>query len=378
MVRLGLSGLGKMGLSHLAIAHAHRDVKIVAVCDSHSYILETFRKYADFRLYAHFEEMLDKESLDAVIIATPARLHASMVRAALDHNLHVFCEKPFTLDADESLRLASEAETKNLVNQVGYHHRFIATFGELKRLVDEGLIGRVHSFRVEAYGPVVLHPQTSTWRSSHREGGGCLYEYASHAIDLTNFVFGRAQSIRGTALNRIFSRDVEDEVYAILFYPDRNISGQLSCNWSDASFRKMFTRMTVWGEKGRIAADRQEIQTYVHDPAPSLNGLHPGWNIRYTTDLTDPVDFYLRGEEYSAQLDHFVTSIRSGSRTRCSFREACDTDFVTSAILTDAAGRAMPSTADMGQRSSEVARTSSLWGRMRGRAGSPVTPTGRR
>ena len=74
-----------------------------------------------------------------------------------------------------------------------------------------------------------------TWRSSKAEGGGCLYDYACHAIDLVNFLHAAPNRVEGTILNKVFSTDVDDEVYATFFFPD-GATGQLAANWSDESF----------------------------------------------------------------------------------------------------------------------------------------------
>ena len=71
----------------------------------------------------------------------------------------------------------------------------------------------------------------------------------------------------------------------------------------------MSTRITLTGTGGRISADRQELQAYLRGPAP-LPGYDEGWNVKYTTELTPGVRFYLRGEEYSAQIDDFVDAVR--------------------------------------------------------------------
>ena len=128
MIRTAVVGLGKMGLSHLAILHTHPDIDVVAVCDTFGMLLNGLNKYTGLKTYSDFEEMLDKEPLDAVLIATPSRFHSSMVKQALDKNLHVFCEKPFCLNIEESRELAALAKRKGVVNQVGYHYRFLGTF----------------------------------------------------------------------------------------------------------------------------------------------------------------------------------------------------------------------------------------------------------
>jgi len=336
MIRVALIGLGKMGISHHAIINTHPDAELVAVCDSAAYVLDVLRKYTGVRCYADFLALLDQEKPDALFIATPSRFHGEMVKAALDRNMHVFCEKPFSLDPAEGKTLVSIAEQKRLVTQVGYHYRFVASFQEMKRLLAAGVLGQIHHIRSEVYGSVVLRPQGSTWRTRREEGGGCLYDYASHAVDLVNYLVGAPDAVGGSVLNKLFSRDVEDEVYSTFYYGN-GMTAQVAANWSDDSYRKITAKVTVWGTKGRITGDRQELQIYLCDAGNPSYGLNKGWNVRYTTELTKDVWFYLRGEEYSAQIDHFLQCIKiNGWGENISpFASAARTDDVLAMILRD-------------------------------------------
>jgi predicted dehydrogenase len=350
MIRVGLVGLGKMGISHYAILNAHPEIDLAAVCDSAQYVLGVLSKYTGVRTYSDYRRMIDEAALDCVVVATPSKTHAEIVRYALDHDLDVFCEKPFVLDPRDGEQLVELARQRARVTQVGYHYRFVGAFREAKRLISAGAIGRIHHVRAEAYGPVVLRPKGSTWRGARAEGGGCLYDYASHAIDLVNFLVGRPTAVSGTSLGKVFSRDVEDEVYATLHFPD-GASGQLAVNWSDPSYRRMTTRVSVWGSNGRITADRQECQIYLREQAEGVPDVGPGWTVRYTTELTEPVWFYLRGEEYSAQIDRFVQDVKLRRTDGVnSFTSALAADRVVEMLLRDAESpRASGSTAPLPQ-----------------------------
>ncbi len=333
MINVALIGLGKMGISHFAILNAHKGVNLVAVCDSSKFVLDYANEATGVKTYSDYKKLLQKETLDAVVVATPSSSHAKIVKECLDLKLHIFCEKPFCLDPAVGRSLAEIAIKERLVNQVGYHYRFVGAFLEAKRLIEQGAIGTVHNIRAEAYGPVVLRPKGKSWRSNKNEGGGCLYDYACHAIDLMNFCVGKPEGIRASSLNSVFSNDVDDEVYALFEYED-GTTGQLLSNWSDESFRKMSTKVHVWGTNGRITADRQEVQMYLRQNTANLADYHNGWNVKYTTELTAPVEYYLRGEEYSRQIDYFVESILTnridGENT---FRSAVDTDQIAKSIL---------------------------------------------
>jgi scyllo-inositol 2-dehydrogenase (NADP+) len=335
-LRTAIIGLGKMGLSHQSIVNTHPELKLVSVCDSSGYILDVLSRYTGVKTYSDYKRMLTEETLDCVFIATPSKYHAEIVTAALDRNLHVFCEKPFALDPEIGYRLADLAESKKLVNQVGYHYRFVAAFNEAKRLLEGNLIGKLHHVHAEAYGPVVLRTKGSTWRSQKSEGGGCLFDYSCHAIDLVNYLVGRPLAVSGTVLNSVFSNDVDDEIYSTFQFAN-GLSGQLATNWSDESFRKMSVKISIWGTNGRINVDRQELQVYLRAlPEPAEVGLTKGWNVRYTTELTAPVWFYVRGEEYSAQIDHFVRCVKTGVAPRSNFRSASDTSLVANRMRADA------------------------------------------
>lgn len=341
MIRTAIVGLGKMGLSHLAILRTHPDLDVVGICDSTGYVRDVLAKYTGLSCYDDFDRMLAQTKPDAVVVAVPSRLHASIVEKALTAGAHVFCEKPFVLKVPDGERLVALAERGRLVTQVGYHCRFVGAFQEAARIVASGALGRVHHVRAEAYGPVVLRDKGSTWRGVKSEGGGALYDYACHAIDLVNFIAGVPDSVDGVVRHSVFSRDVDDEVYCTLRYAD-GATGQLCVNWSDESFRKMSTKVSVWGTNGRVIADRQECQIYLRAAHPGLPEFDPGWTIRYTTDLTEEVWYYLRGEEYSAQINYFAESVRKnrldGENT---FRSALDVDRVVG-MITGAALVACP------------------------------------
>ena len=338
MVRVGLIGLGKMGISHCAILNAHKDVELVAVCDTSKFVTEVLKQHTKFEFFSDYRKMLEKVNLDAVVIASPTRLHVDMIEQALDKNCHVFCEKPLTLTPEDSRRVTSRAEEAGLVTQVGFHNKFIGAFQRMHELVEKGVIGDIVHVHGEAYGPVVLKEKGGTWRAVREEGGGCVYDYAIHVIDLMNWMVGKPKQVKGTILQNIFSKSVDDAVYANLFY-EKGFTGQLSINWSDESYRKMSTKITIVGKMGNIMADAQECRVFARQAVPE-EGLEKGWNIQYITDLTEPVDFYLRGEEYSAQIDHFINSIQMGRQGGVnSFFSSTMADEVVGMLINDASER---------------------------------------
>lgn len=331
MVRVALIGAGKMGISHLAILGAHPDVKVVGVADTSKIVTDVLEKYSSFECFSDYKKMLDKTNPDAVFVAAPTKFHGTIVKELLQKGIHVFVEKPFCLNVNEGAELVQLAKLKGAVNQVGYHNKFIGTFEEAKKIMNSGALGDIQHFVGEAYGPVVVRKKQETWRSKPEEGGGCLLDYASHVIDLVNYLVAPIDKVHGSLLKSIYSGSVEDAVYALVETNNR-LSGVLSVNWSDETYRKMSTTVTVIGDKGKIIVDATELKIYFKEdkcPSPYTRG----WNVKHINDFAEDVNFYLRGEEYSAQIDYFIKAIEGKvPNNKNTFETAWQTDSVIDKI----------------------------------------------
>lgn len=336
MIRAAIIGLGKMGMSHAAILGGLPNVELVAACDMDSLLQSAFKKLTKIQMYTDYKKMIEEVKPDCVYVVTPTKLHYDMVMFALEHGCHVFCEKPFALTVEQGEKMVAMAKAKGLVNQVGYHNRYIGTFNEMKRLLAEGVIGKPFHFMGEAYGPVVLKSKGGTWRSDKKNGGGCIEDYAAHVLNLINYVTGsNLVDCKGTQMPSIFSNEVDDAVYGSLYLAN-GLKGQISVNWSDDTVRKMTTSIKIEGDGGKLEADATTLKIYVKDDKPKY-GLNKGWNFKYITDVTPLVDFNLRGEEYTAETQAFINSIVTGKvDERNSFETALQTDYIIKKMEEDA------------------------------------------
>ena len=334
MIKAGVIGLGKMGISHCAILNAHPDVDLVGVCDTSKFLRWGLGKYSKLEAFDDYKKMIKEKTPDCVFIATPTSSHFEIAKYCLDNGIHLFLEKPCCLNYSDTATLRDLAKEQKRLVQVGYHNRYLGTFREVKRLIDNNELGDIYHFTAEAYGPVVVKEKDETWRSNRNEGGGCLYDYASHVINLVNFIFGDVDSVKGTSLKKIYSKNVEDAVYSNLHLKS-GVSGNLSVSWSEESFRKMSTKISISGKKGRLEANAQEIKIY-RNKSNNNSALSGGWDLKYLTDFTEPVNFYLRGEEYSAQIDDFIRQLESGSLESInSIDYAGETDRVVELLIKD-------------------------------------------
>jgi predicted dehydrogenase len=334
MLKGSLIGLGRMGVTHFSILHNHPELEFTGVCETTGLIAKNFEKYMGIPVFSDAAKMYDAVKPDFVIIATPSSSHAALVKEAVQRGIHVFVEKPFCLAPQEGEEILALLADKLLVNQVGYVNRFNEVFVEVKRLLDSGMLGNIIYLKSEMYGPTVLKkPKESSWRADKRSGGGCLYEFASHAIDLVNFYLGTPQKISGSLLPKIYSTQVEDAVFTNFSYEDGTCA-TLQSNWSDEACRKPVNRIEIFGTNGKIIADKHEFKVYLREAS---GGFESGWTTRYITDFGGPVRFYVRGNEFTAQLDDFIGCIQQGRQSKCTFADALETDRMIAGIIEDAA-----------------------------------------
>lgn len=333
-LKVGIIGAGRMGITHHCIVNSRPDVRVVAVADPSVLIGKLLGKYTGVSAYKDYKAMLAGEALDAVLVCTPPAHNAEILEAVGAKGLHAFVEKPFTLSAASGKELARQFDDAALVNQVGYVNRFNDVFAKVREMIDNGLLGRVVRFRSEMFSSTIVREQREEgWRATHANGGGAIYEMASHAVDLIHFLFGHPALVRGTTLSSVFSSGVEDIVSSNFLYHG-GLGGSLYVNWSDASYRKPTNKLEIFGDRGRIQADQHQVKIYLREP-DSRYDLQAGWNQLYITDLYNNVPFYLRGVEFTAQLYDFVDCIREGRRARCTFADATDTLSVIDAMFSD-------------------------------------------
>jgi predicted dehydrogenase len=334
MLKAGFIGFGRMGMTHFSILNTHPGVKIVAICDPSKSIRAILKKYLDLEIFYDYQKMIDKISLDFVIISTPTDSHTEIITYAIDNGLHTFSEKPFALTAAKGQEILDQMQNKSFVNQIGYVNRFNEVFMEVKRILDDGVIGQIKNFRSEMYGATVLKDSKTSWRTNRKSGGGCMYEFASHCIDLVVYFFGRPDKVMGSIMQPIYSSDAEDLVSSNFVY-NNGCNGTIMVNWSDETFRKPTNIVTIFGTRGKIVADKHVYKVYLKEPDCG-NGFQRGWNTNYITDFGRSVRFYVRGNEFTRQLDYFVDCIEKRQTNNISsFAEAHKTDIVIEDIVND-------------------------------------------
>jgi predicted dehydrogenase len=302
MKKIALIGIGKMGMSHLAIANMTPGLKVVAVCDTSKILLRFVDKNMKFKTYTDYKKMIDEIELDGIMVLVPNAFHYDLAKHCIEKGINLFVEKPFTLAYNDSKKLVDLAKENNVKGQVGYVNRFNPVFEKVKALLNQNIIGEVSTYTNRMTGGVILK-ENKGWRNDYNKGGGCLFDYGPHCFDLSTYFFGTDVKVQSSVLKKVYSSSVDDIVYSTLIHND-SIIGVNYINWSDSSVRKATNSIEIMGSKGKLTASKYEINIYLREANDEL-GFEKGWNQIYVTDESTDVAYYLRGEDFSRQLVEF-------------------------------------------------------------------------
>lgn len=356
MIRVGIVGCGGAAwIGHLPWIWENPHAELVAACALNTdHAEQAAKRWGAAHTYADFYTMLDREQLDAVVIATPPDTHAEYAIAASRRGLHVLLEKPMALsrrDCDGIIQAAAERQT---VLTLSHEKRFNPGFEEIKRIIDSGTLGRIFYLVIHWSAAVRLDPESLCppdyrssylWRWTNPDaGGGILFDHLPHYFDLWRWWTGsELESIDTELLNvrRDWIGDQqlggvhEDFALAMLRFQNGCLgmfeTGTVGRGLSP--IQNVGSAIGEWSEYGLIYGTRGHL---VFDVLPwdspelprimvfSLDDRQPANRGWYQVELPDP--YRAPGGplspksnshyQFKRQMDHFIECIRNRTAPR--------------------------------------------------------------
>src|SRR5438477_9955717 len=150
-VRVGIIGAGKIALAnHLPGLALSGRAKVVGVCDPDPRAREAASGETGAKVaVADYRELVARDDIDAVIVATPNFTHPDIVLAAVAAKKHVLCEKPLALNYPDAKKIYQAAERAGVRHMTAFTYRFVPAMRYLKHLVDRGDLGEIRPFRAQ-------------------------------------------------------------------------------------------------------------------------------------------------------------------------------------------------------------------------------------
>ena len=340
MIRVGVVGLGKMGLAHTAILSTIPDARVVALADSDRRLGAAVRSMGLRQpFYTSAEEMLDRETLDAGFVCTPTFTHFDLVQLCLSRNLHVFVEKPMTIRYEQSKLVANSMKGRRLVTGAGYFFAYRRTFRYAGELLRQGMIGTPRAFRGVVQHTEVLSPKKGWPFNPRLSGGGVVTNLTSHLLFLLSDYFGQPRAVSAD-LRQIHSSSVEDEATIRLRY-EHGLEGVVESSWCVPGKPILEITLSVEGNHGVLTVGHREIRIELSQAR--LN-FPPGHHRIHESDIPSKPTIDLNpdagGEAYYLQDLDFISACKNGAAIRNSFEAALRAEQVLDAIYRSAQERA--------------------------------------
>ncbi len=219
IVRLGVIGMGNMGSAHAAYVHAGkiRGLVLSVICDIDHQRLQHFQAaYPAVTAYSRWEDLLADPFVDAVLIAVPHPLHATIAIAALDAGKHVQLEKPVDISVTKAAALNAVAQKTHRIFSITFNQRTNALFQKAREIVYSGQLGELKRsvWIITNWYRTQHYYNSGTWRATWAgEGGGVLLNQAPHNLDLWQWICGMPCEITGFCdIAKYHDIEVEDDV----------------------------------------------------------------------------------------------------------------------------------------------------------------------
>ncbi|MCB9452843.1 MAG: Gfo/Idh/MocA family oxidoreductase [Anaerolineaceae bacterium] len=174
----------------------HPDANVVAVCGRDPERTRAFAEKWDIPHYfTDFDAMVDSGLVDAVFIGTINKYHHPMTMKALDAGLHVLCEKPLAMNVAEAQAMHDKAVSVGTKCMATFTYRFMPTARYVKRLLDEGYIGKPYQLNLRYYTGTA-RAAGYEWRFDMAQAGaGMVGDIGSHFIYLAQWYYGEIESV---------------------------------------------------------------------------------------------------------------------------------------------------------------------------------------
>ena len=202
----------------------------------------------------------------AWIIATPPKYHLPFAFEALNHNSHIFIEKPISHTLDRVGELLAKSEEQDRIIQVGYQFRFHPGLMLVKKLLDEGRIGKILSIRAEFgqylpdWRPNVDYRDTYT---AHNDQGGGIILDASHEVDYCRWLAGSEITKVSCFASKLSSLNVDaEDTAAILMRTTNNCIIEIHVDFTNRTYTR---NCELIGDKGTIRWDYNLMTIYLFD-----------------------------------------------------------------------------------------------------------------
>ncbi|MWV42077.1 gfo/Idh/MocA family oxidoreductase [Paenibacillus sp. HJL G12] len=288
MIKIGVVGAGIIAAEHMKHIHQNDRAELTAVCDVAPGAAELAVKQYGGNAYTHFDEMLDREKLDALFICVPPFAHGDMEEKAAERGIHLLVEKPLGLSMDEVRRKAEILEKSGILTGSGYCLRYMESVQRAKRYLEGKEIAMVRAYRFGGLPPNI-------WWVDHAKSGGQLVEQTTHNLDLMMYLAGDVRRISADMALKLM-RDVPGittpDAASVNMVFDSGALGHIDTGFFPQPDGR--ASLEVMGRNFRLTLEGKDLTILENEQTTIIRG---------------------KGDFYQAQDDAFIRAVETGDRS---------------------------------------------------------------
>ena len=295
-VRFGIIGVGNMGSAHLNsfLSGKVTNGTVTAVADIDPAKLAAVQKNnpGTYACYARAEDLLSRDDVDAVIVATPHYLHPDLSVAALHAGKHVIAEKPAGVYTKQVEKINTAAAKSDKLYTVMFNQRTNPLYKKMRALVMDGAVGeikRIH-WQITDWYRSQSYYDSGSWRATWAgEGGGVLFNQCPHQLDLLQWVTGMMpERVRAFCrFGKWHDIEVEDDVTAYMEYGN-GATGVFITGTADTPGTNRFE---ILGTGGKLVCENNTLRVWrLETDERTFNATYKGGfgEPKFTEELLKP------------------------------------------------------------------------------------------
>lgn len=279
---ISIVGCGDISRYEALGCRLNRHIKMdscVDVVDDHA--LAFAKKHKIEQHFTDYDDIFELSDLDAVYLAVPHNLHFEMIKKAIDHGVHVLCEKPITIKVDQALEICRLSREKGIKVGVNYQYRYDKGCYAMAQACRNGEMGKFYYGRCN----IPWHRDSDyfdmgKWRSmKETAGGGTMLTQGSHALDIALWSSGALPvAVQGiTAKQKFKNIEVEDLCMGIIEMNDGSyiqVSSSMIANKEQPVSMELYGSEATALYKGFDSSRLKFIGKKIKRQKPPVSGLH--------------------------------------------------------------------------------------------------------
>lgn len=289
-IRTAVIGAGNMGKHHLRVYNEIS--QLVGIADIARTTGEALAAQYHINYYSDYQTLIEKENLEAVSIAVPTYLHTEIALYCLKKNIPTLVEKPIASTLKEANAIYTAAKKRKVFLMVGHIERFNPVVRTLKKLIDQGRLGKIISLLAIRVG---MNPPRIP-------NSDVLLDLGIHDIDICNYLLNEFPIRKKIIKTKLFTHNKSDTAIAILEYKKQ--TAIIQTNWiTPVKMRKLYVSAT----EGYAELDYVTQKLILYDKPIVTKQVGDFFELVSLSDQVKREVYISRKEPLKAELQYFLS-----------------------------------------------------------------------